>query len=236
VTDCKDRGDARRVGRSTNLALSHVLASCALPLAFPVVRIGSEHFGDGSMHQLAPISPALHLGARRVLAIGVGSASPGERSVHDAAVWPSLAQIAGHMLDAIFIDTLDMDLERLLRVNQTLACIPDSAGLQHRPALQRIEALVIRPSERIDSIAAAYAHELPLVMRFAMQRLGVLEPNGARVLSYLLFEQAYCRHLMRLGFSDGTAHREQILRFLGYGRPADAARAKAGDGSQRKAS
>src|SRR5580693_5726574 len=96
---------------------------------------------------------ALHLGARRVLVIGVGSTSPGERAASDSAVWPSPAQIAGHMLDAIFIDTLDMDLERLQRVNQTLAGVRQDPGSRSSPALKTIDALVIRPTERMDVIA-----------------------------------------------------------------------------------
>jgi NTE family protein len=168
------------------------------------------------MHQLAPISAALHLGADRVLVIGVGSASHGDRGAPDARVWPSLAQIAGHMLDAIFIDTLDMDLERLQRVNQTISQIPADRRANDAPALRTIETLVIRPSRWMDLIAAAYARELPRTMRFLMRRVGVLEPNGARVLSYLLFEGSYCRRLMHLGFTDAISQRENILRFLGY--------------------
>jgi NTE family protein len=207
---------AHRVGRPTEIGLAHVLASCALPIAFPVVRIDEEHFGDGSMHQLAPISSALHLGADRVLVIGVGSASHGGRGAPDAKVWPSLAQIAGHMLDAIFIDTLDMDLERLRRVNQTIAQISAARRTKDARALRTIETLVIRPSRCMDVIAAAHAKELPRTMRFLMRRVGVLEPNGARVLSYLLFEGAYCRRLMHLGITDAMAQRTKILSFLGY--------------------
>jgi NTE family protein len=207
---------ARRVGRPADIRLAHVLASCALPFAFPVVRIDGEHLGDGSMHQLAPISPALHLGAQRVLVIGVGSASPKEREAREADAWPSLAQIAGHMLDAIFIDTLDMDLERLQRINRTLASIPEDIKRQQETGLRTIETLVIRPSEPVDEIAAAHAAELPRVMRLLMRRIGVLEPDGARVLSYLLFERGYCRHLMTLGVSDAMAQRARILNFLGY--------------------
>ena len=196
-----------------------MLASCALPLAFPVVPIEGEHFGDGSMQQLAPMSAALHLGAQRVLVIGVGATDAGERWARDPGAWPSFAQIAGHMLDAIFIDTLDMDLERLQRVNRTLACIPQEVASRQQAELRTIETLVVRPSEPIAEIAAAHADELPRAMRWVLGRLGVLEPNGARVLSYLLFERGYCRHLMRLGFSDAMVQRERILNFLGYDSP-----------------
>ena len=168
------------------------------------------------MHQLAPISSALHLGADRVVVIGVGSVSRGDRGAPDAEVWPSLAQIAGHMLDAIFIDTLDMDLERLQRVNQTIAQIPAERRRHDARALRTVETLVIRPSRLIDVIAAAHASELPRTMRFLMRRFGVLEPNGARVLSYLLFEGSYCRRLMHLGFADAISQRRDILSFLGY--------------------
>jgi NTE family protein len=212
---------ARRVGRPAEIHLAHVLASCALPFAFPVVRIEGEHFGDGSMHQLAPISAALHLGAQRVLVIGVGSASPVEREARDRRAWPSLAQIAGHMLDAIFIDTLDMDLERLQRVNRTLASIPDEVRDPQKSELRNIETLVIRPSQPMDEIAATHADELPRAMRLLMRRVGALEPNGVRVLSYLLFERGYCRHLMRLGFSDAMVQRGRILDFLGYACPEE---------------
>jgi NTE family protein len=188
---------------------------------FPTVPIGREHFGDGSMHQLAPISAALHLGARRVLVIAVGSTTPGERVVDDIRVSPSLAQIAGHMLDAIFIDTLDMDLERLQRVNQTLASVREDTGWRSSPELKAIDTLVIRPSERMDAIAASHARELPRAMRFLARQFGVLDPNGAGVLSYLLFERGYCRKLIDLGFSDGMSRRAEILDFLGYGDAVD---------------
>jgi NTE family protein len=207
---------AHRVGRSSEIGVSHVIASCALPIVFPAVRIGTEYFGDGSMHQLAPVSAALHLGARRVLVIGVGSASPSERGAPDSTALPSLAQIGGHMLDAIFLDTLDMDLERLQRVNQTLANVREDIGWRMRPPLQSIDSLVIRPSQRLDRIAAAHAAELPRAMRFLTRRMGVLDPNGAAVLSYLLFGGGYCRTLTGLGYSDGMARRSEILHFIGY--------------------
>jgi NTE family protein len=136
--------------------------------------------------------------------------------VPDAKAWPSLAQIAGHMLNAIFIDTLDMDLERLQRVNQTISQIPADRRSTDARSLRTIETLVIRPSRLMDVIAAAHAKELPRTMRFLMRRVGVLEPNGARVLSYLLFERGYCRHLMHLGFTDAMTQRHNILSFLSH--------------------
>ena len=140
---------AHRVGCPADIGLPHVLASCALPLVFPTVRIGGDDFGDGSMHQLAPVSAALHLGASRVLVIGVGSSTSGERVANDSRMWPSLAQIAGHMLDAIFIDTLDIDLERLQRVNQTLARVRPDTGWRSNPELKEIETLVIRDRKSV---------------------------------------------------------------------------------------
>jgi NTE family protein len=208
-----------RIGRSAQIGLSHVLASCSLPLVFPAVRIGHEHFGDGSMRQLAPISAALHLGAHRVLAISVGSHSIGERRAQDGAIRPSLAQIAGHMLDAIFIDTLDMDLERLQRVNQTLSGMRPNPPEAVSPALKTIATLTVRPSKRMDAIAASHARELPRAMRFLARRAGMLDPNGAGVLSYLLFESGYCRQLMGLGYTDARSRRREILDLLGYGSP-----------------
>ena len=125
------------------------------------------------------------------------------------------------MLDAIFIDTLDMDLERLQRVNQTLASVRQDTGPRSSPALKTIDTLVIRPTERMDVIAASHAQELPRAVRFLARRIGVLDPNGAGVLSYLLFESGYCRHLVDLGFSDGMARRSEILDFLGYAHSID---------------
>src|SRR6266404_2320738 len=139
------------------------------------------------------------------------------RDVPDTTAWPSLAHIAGHVLDAIFIDTLDMDLERLQRVNQTISLIPAEVRAQDRVGLHMVDTLVLRPSEPLDRIAEGCAHALPRTIRFLMRGFGAMKQNGARVLSYLLFERAYCRQLLRLGFADGMAQRASILGFLGHG-------------------
>jgi NTE family protein len=206
---------SRRIGRREHIALEHVLASCALPFMFPAVRVGNEHFGDGSMHQLAPISAALHLGADRVFVIGVGSPAPHSRLVPEPCEWPSVAQIAGHILDAIFIDTLDADLERLQRVNRTIGLISHVAHPEQAPPLRAVQTLVVRPSRPVDELAVPYVSELPRAVRFMLRRTGALEPNGGRILSYLLFEPGYCRRLVRLGFADALARRDEIVAFLG---------------------
>ncbi len=207
---------ARRSGCRAEIGLAHLLASSAIPFVFPPVPINGEYFGDGSIQQLAPVSPALHLGADRVLVIGVGK--PPNQSYQPAGqpTYPSLAQIAGYILDSIFLDGLEMDLERLQRINQTIRLVPPET-IQHKGlALRPVEALVIAPSQRLEPIAAQYAHHLPPTIRFFMRGIGAMKRGGANVLSYLLFDRAYCRALMRLGYQDATAKTDEILKFIGH--------------------
>ncbi len=210
---------ARRAGWKTQIGLPHLLASSAIPFVFPPVLIDGEYFGDGSMQQLAPVSPALHLGADRVLVIAVGKPPNQNYKPVEKPNYPSLAQIAGYILDSIFLDSLEMDLERLQRINQTISLVPPET-IKHRGlSLRPVEALVIAPSQRIESIAAHYAHNLPPTIRFFMRGIGAMKRGGANVLSYLLFDRAYCRALMRLGYQDAIARKSEILKFLGH--PAD---------------
>ena len=205
----------RRAGRKAPLELQHLMGSAAIPFVFAPVWIGDEHFGDGSMQQLAPLSPALHLGADRVLVIKVGDPSRHiEPSCHGAKEFPSLAQVAGRVLDAIFVDSLDMDLERLERINATLKVVPRDALEKHTLALRHVDTLVIAPSRRMDDIALEYAHAMPWPVRSLMRGIGALRPGGGNVLSYLLFERAYCRALMRMGWQDALAHKDEILAFI----------------------
>ena len=214
--DIHDWGRARRKGRRAALGLQHLLASSAIPVIFPAVRIGDAFFGDGSVRQLAPVSPALHLGADRVMIIGVSGnlagASPG-RSAHR---YPSVAEILGHMMDSAFIDTLEGDVERLQRINRTLRLVP--AKLQGSPelGLRQVETLLISPSRNLDQIAARHAAELPRTMRFFLRGSGATSGGGGAVLSYLLFEAGFCRELIHLGYRDAIAREPEILRFLGF--------------------
>jgi NTE family protein len=205
----------QRVGAATPLSVELLLASSAIPFIFPAVKFHREFFGDGSMRQMAPISPALHLGADRVLVIGTGRQwqdSPRMRST----LYPSLAQIAGHALNSIFLDSLAVDIERLQRINKTLQCVaPEKAhelGLKLRP----VDVLVIHPSEPIERIAARHVQDFPPAVRFLLRAVGAMNRNGSNLASYLLFEAPFCKALIDLGYRDAMARRDEMLAFLGH--------------------
>ena len=212
---------ARRIGVSMPIGIDHLLASSALPFIFPAVHINREYFGDGSMRQLAPISPALHLGADRVLVVSVGrqpSADPlrAQNQREKSPGYPTLAQIAGHALNSIFLDSMEVDLERLQRINRTLSMIPNEVLQRNRSTLRHVDFMVISPSEELDKIALRHALSLPRTVRMLFRSVGATQRGGATLLSYLLFERAYCRELIALGYKDTMARRDNLRGFLGY--------------------
>ncbi len=206
---------ARRIGVPEMIDIDHLMASSALPFIFPAVPLRREFFGDGSMRQIAPISPALHLGADRVIVIGAGRHAGAATERTKTIAYPSLAQIAGHALNSIFLDSLEVDIERLQRINRTIRLISPEDRSRHDVQLREIDVLVISPSEEIDRIAARYTRELPRPIRFLLRGLGATRTGGATLTSYLLFEPAYCGALIALGYKDTMARREEILRFIG---------------------
>lgn len=210
---------ARRVGVAMPIELDHLLASSALPFIFPPVHINREYFGDGSMRQIAPLSPALHLGAERLLVIGVGrQLRPNAERIRGSA-FPTLAQIAGHALNSIFLDSLEVDLERLQRINRTIELIPEEVRRSTNYPLHKVEYMVITPSEELEKIAARFAHELPRTIRMLLYTVGGLRTSGSNLLSYLLFEKSYCRALIMLGYKDTMARKDELLAFLGWKQP-----------------
>jgi len=205
---------SQRFGAHVKLGVDHLMASSAIPFVFPAVKINREYFGDGSMRQVAPISPAIHLGADKILVVGAGRMAEPSNQRQASDAYPSLAQIAGHALSSIFLDSLSVDLERIKRINQTLSLIPEQARQEHRIALHKLDVLVIAPSERLDHIAAQHAHSLPWPVRALFGNIGALNKHGGALTSYLLFEPPYTRALIDLGYRDAQLRRAEVLAFL----------------------
>ncbi|MFC5610230.1 patatin-like phospholipase family protein [Variovorax soli] len=222
----------QRLSAHGRIGHAHLLASSAIPFIFPAVPLGirgrTEYFGDGSMRQSTPLAPAIHLGAQRILAIGAGRMN----EPHDETQLPpntltghpSMAQIAGHVLSSIFLDSLGVDVERLRRVNHTLSLIPP--GARAASGLRQLDLLLISPSQRIDAIAARHVDALP----GPVQRLFVgLQPNSVTQLkaaafaSYLLFETPFTEELIALGRADTLARRSEVCAFFGWPQAASGA-------------
>ncbi|HWP94465.1 MAG TPA: patatin-like phospholipase family protein [Gammaproteobacteria bacterium] len=201
----------RRDGRRAELSLDHVMASCALPIIFPAVRLGLEYFGDGALRQGAPLSPAIHLGADRLLVIAVRNEAPNPLPTSERQVtYPSFGQIGGYLLDTLFMDSLYMDLERLRRVNELLRQMPEGRAGASGSELKPIDVHIITPSDDMRDIAARHARAFPRSVKFLLRGIGARSRGGRQLMSYLLFESAYCRELVALGYRDGMANRELL--------------------------
>ncbi len=218
---------SQRVALSAPLTSQHLLASSAIPFVFPATELDRggqlEWFGDGSMRQTAPISPAIHLGAQRLLVIGAGRMYEPPRRLAPSPGYPSIAQIAGHAMSGIFLDALAVDVERLDRINRTLALLPEAQRLA--TPLRSVQALVIAPSQRLDDLAAQHIDCLPVPVRTMLRAVGVSSrlasqgAHGSALASYLLFEAPYTRALMALGVADTLARRDEVLAFFGWRTP-----------------
>lgn len=201
----------QRIAVRTKLTLDHVMASAALPIVFPAVRIGDEFYGDGSVRQLAPLAPALHLGARAVVAIGLAppraAGSPAR-----GTDYPSAAEALGLLFDAIFLDALDADAERLERVNRLLAALP--AGTPAPDNLRPVELLLLHPRRDLGYLAAGQGRLLPPRVRRVIRAVGGQRDAAAEFLSFLLFHPAHTSRLVEVGYDDVEAQWPVIERFF----------------------
>jgi NTE family protein len=211
--DVESWARTHRFGCRAQLNMDHLMASSAIPFIFPSVRLNREYFGDGSMRQLAPISPAIHLGAEKVLIIGAGRMF--DKALRQrSSTYPTLAQIAGHALSSIFLDSLAVDIERMQRINRTLAVIPDEIRRNGKIPLRPIRSLVIAPSQQLDALAARHVKALPWPVRWLLRGIGAMNRRGGALASYLLFESSYTRVLIDLGYHDTMARRDDLAAFL----------------------
>lgn len=205
----------RRHGIPTPLQLRHLAASTAIPTIFPPQRIGRNYYGDGALRQLTPISPALHLGADRVLIISPTGHKRTYEKPYKRVHSPAFGQIIAHLLNSAFVDSLETDIEMLEQMNQLLQFVPDTLTNQEGRVLKPIEPLVISPSEDIDVLAEQYAKYLPRSVRTLLRISGgSTSDGGVNVASYLLFSPEFCNRLMELGYADAMAAAEEIKALL----------------------
>ena len=205
----------RRVGIRQKLHLDHLMASIAVPMIFPPVSIGGEYFGDGAMRQATPLSPAIHLGADRILVIGVRdeTADPAADPRSPQRI-PSLAHIAGYMLDTLFLDGLYSDLERMTRINQLIDSVEPVKRTGTLIKMRPIDTMLIVPSEDLRVIAHRHRKDLPLPLRALLRGIGGKNTSENRLVSYLLFERGYTQELIDLGYKDAMAVKNQLRAFV----------------------
>lgn len=205
-----DWSRVQRLGRRTELTLDHLMASAAIPLLFAPMRIAQEYFGDGAMRQLHPLSPAIHLGADRLLVVGVRARRAAGVSLNRLQpAMPTPGEIFGYMLDTLFTDQIYSDLEQLERINELVHSAPQVVHGE-----RSIETLMLAPSIDPREIALRHLHELPRGLRALLRVIGGREASGAQLASYLMFESGYTRALIELGYRDALQARTALTAFM----------------------
>lgn len=195
----------------TRIGVDHVMASAALPLMFPAIQIGDQFYGDGGVRLAAPLSPALHLGARRILAVSTRyDQSQAQGDEHEVAGYPPPAQVLGVLMNAVFLDLLDQDVARLERLNRVLERLPP----EERNGMEPVKMVLMRPSQDLAKLAGEYEPRLPRAFRFMTGGLGTRETGSPDLLAMMMFQPDYLRRLMALGEEDAEQRLDEILELL----------------------
>jgi NTE family protein len=206
-----------RIGRAARLDTTHVLASAAIPLFFPAVNVDGDWYADGSIRLSTPLSPAIHMGADRIVAIAVRPDAPVRPPQEElrAREYPTPAEAAAVMLDALFLDALESDVERTLRINQTLRFVRTDVSGRHEVPLRHVELLVLRPSRDPCDLVLRTVERFPAALRYLFRGLGATPDAGWDLLSYLTFDGVYTTRLFELGYEDTLARASEISAFCG---------------------
>ncbi|HCW78672.1 MAG TPA: patatin [Gemmatimonadetes bacterium] len=201
----------QRATRRTNITVDHIMASAALPLLFPAIQLDGDWYGDGGIRLTAPLSPVLHLGARRIIAIS-NRYDRSKQEVNNTSIrgYPPPAQVAGILLNAVFLDLLDHDALRLERLNRLVEALPES----QRHGIDPVKLLVLRPSVDLGKLASQFEVKLPRSIRFLTRGLGTRETDSPDMLSLILFQADYVSTLMEIGEADAASRHEEIMEFL----------------------
>lgn len=201
----------RRASRSVEIAVEHVIASCSIPLLFPTVKINDEYFADGSFRSLSPLSPLIQMGAKKILTVGVRGPNEFSDSLYHKE--PGVAKVAGVMLNALFFDTIDIDLERIQTVNEMIRSTRQNSLVTDRSDYSPIDCLVLRPSRDVSRMAAEKGKMFPRMLRFLLGGLGSHD-ECAELASYLLFVPEFTNDLIDLGYLDTLERRKEIAAWL----------------------
>jgi NTE family protein len=218
-----------RIGIRARITVEHVMASAAIPVFFPPVALDGSFYGDGCVRMNYPMSPAIHLGAERIVAVSVrhlrAPSETAEREVRSKTSHLPLSEIAGVLLNSVFLDSLDSDVERLERMNKTLALVPRDKLSRSDLDVRPIPALLLRPSRDLGRLAADEYERFPAMLRYLLKGIGASGQAGEDLLSYLAFEPIYIQRVMDLGFADTIARRDEVEEFF-FGSTARSAQAR----------